>query len=147
MAYYPPTGFHFVVHFELPGLLGTGNDVRFQEVSGLSASIETEPLKEGGENRFTHTLPLRTSYEKLVLKRGMLTDSKLIAWMKDAIDNFKFSPITINVMLLDENHLPVTNWSFVNAWPEKWSVSNLNAQENSLVIETIELSYNYFKKN
>jgi phage tail-like protein len=32
----------------------------------------------------------------------------------------------------------------VNAIPKKWQVSNFNAQENSVVIESLVLSYNYF---
>jgi phage tail-like protein len=34
----------------------------------------------------------------------------------------------------------------VNAWPKKWSISSLHAEKSQLVIETIELVYQYFKK-
>ena len=62
-AYYPPGAFHFKVEFN--GVTGTDNDTeqRFQEVSGLSFDIETEELKEGGENRFTWKLPKRAAHE------------------------------------------------------------------------------------
>jgi len=36
-------------------------------------------------------------------------------------------------------------WEVIDAWPKKWSVSDFNAQENSIVVETIDLSYKYFK--
>ncbi|MEZ4858757.1 MAG: phage tail protein [Flavobacteriaceae bacterium] len=32
----------------------------------------------------------------------------------------------------------------VHAYPVKWNVSDLNAEENKIAIETIELAYNYF---
>jgi hypothetical protein len=32
----------------------------------------------------------------------------------------------------------------VNAIPKKWSISNFNAQENSVVVESITLSYQFF---
>lgn len=150
VGYYPPVGFHFRVEFSfLP--IGS-NDARFQEVSGLSAEVSMEEITEGGENRFAHRLPNRAKYSNLILKRGLLTDSLLIGWLKNSIENIQtrpgfFEPATVTVTLLNEEHEPVGDtYVFVNAWPVKWSVSDYKAQDNSLVIETIELSYNYFTK-
>ena len=47
--------------------------------------------------------------------------------------------------LLNENHEPLKTWSVSQAWPKKWSVSDFKAEESTLVIETLELSYRYFK--
>ena len=144
-VYYPPVGFHFRVEFILDGV--QDGDVRFQEVSGLSAELGVEEVVEGGENRFSHRLPTRAKYSNLSLKRGLLTDSRLISWCIDAIENFVFEPTTVNVTLLNENHEPVSeSFSFVRAWPVKWAVSDFKAQENSLVVETLELAYNYFSR-
>ncbi|MEL6867960.1 MAG: phage tail protein [Bacteroidota bacterium] len=141
--YYPPVGFHFVVAFELPTV--TTGDFQFQEVSGLSVSLETETLVEGGENRFTYELPTRTKYDHLVLKRGMLIGSVLFQWAKEALENFNFIPTNLIITLLNENHIPITAWYVVNAYPVKWSVTDLNAEQSSIVIESLELNYNYFK--
>lgn len=143
-GYYPPVGFHFKVEFVG---VGNDNDVRFQSVAGLSLEYDTESYKEGGENRFEHKLPLRTKYPDLSLKRGMLTDSKVIKWCLDALQNREFKPIQINVILLNEEHQALKTWNIYNAWPKKWSVSDLNSQDNSIVIESLELSYNYFTLN
>ena len=144
-VYYPPVGFHFRVEFTLDGM--QDGDVRFQEVSGLSAELGIEEVVEGGENRFPHRLPTRAKYSNLILKRGLLTDSRLIDWCSDAIENFDFEPTTVNVTLLNENHEPVSeSYSFVRAWPVKWAVSDFKAQENSIVVETLELAYNYFSR-
>jgi phage tail-like protein len=143
-GYYPPVGFHFKVEFVG---IGNDNDVRFQSVSGLSIEFDTEAFKEGGENRFEHTLPVRTKYPDLSLKRGMLTDSKVIDWCLDAFQNRIFNPVHINISLLNEEHQPLKTWSVYNAWPKKWSVSDLNAQDNSIVVETLDISYNYFTVN
>lgn len=140
--YYPPVGFHFSVRF---GISLDDNDTRFQSVSGLSVEYETETIKEGGENRFEHTLPVRTQYPDLVLKRGLLTDSAVLGWCLDAFDNRSFRPTDLQVILLNENHDPLKTWSVTWAWPRKWSVSDFNAEENSIVIETLELNYRYFK--
>jgi len=140
-GYYPPVGFHFRVEFLN---LGNDNDVRFQSVAGLNVEYDSEAFKEGGENRFEHKLPTRTKYPDLSLKRGMLTDSKVISWCLDALQNRKIQPAQINVTLMNEKHEPLRTWSLYNAWPRKWQVSDLNAQENSVVIETLEITYNYF---
>ena len=145
MAEYPPVGFHFRVTFSIGGV--GEKDSRFQEVSGLSAELGTEELQEGGENRFVHRLPTLPKYGNLVLKRGLLTDSGLIKWCRDAIENFSFEPTTVDVTLLNEKHQPLGfTYSFVKAWPVKWAISDFKAQENGLVVETLELSYNYFTR-
>lgn len=144
MVYYPPVGFHFSVVFELPGLPPV--DTNFQEVSGLEASMEFESVKEGGENRFVHRLPTQPTYGNLILKRGMLVGSALYAWFSAAMHDYTFQPVGVNVLLLNGSHLPVSGWQFVNAVPAKWSISSLNAEESAIVVETIELSYNYMQR-
>jgi phage tail-like protein len=142
---YPPAGFHFKVTF---GLGGAGdNDTRFQEVSGIEAELETISHREGGENRFSHTLPVRGRYSPLVLKRGLVTSSRVIQWCRDAIENLDIEPVTIQVSLLNEQHEPLQTFTFFNAWPKKWSVSAFNAEENRIVIETLDIVYQYFKKS
>ncbi len=140
--YYPPPAFHFRVDFL--DIATVDNDVMFQSVSGLSASIETESVREGGENRFTHTLPARSEYSDLVLKRGVLKDSGIVAWCRSALESFTFQPTTVLVHLLNEQHTPLVTWNIVHAWPKKWSTADLDAEKNALLIETLELSYNFF---
>jgi phage tail-like protein len=140
-GYYPPVGFHFRVEFVN---IGNDNDIRFQSVGGLNVEYDVESFKEGGENRFEHKLPVRTKYPDLALKRGMLTDSKVIKWCLDAFQNRVFQPAQVNVTLLNEKHQPLKTWQIHRAWPKKWSVSDFNAQENAVVVETLELSYSHF---
>lgn len=142
MAYYPPVGFHFLIRF---GFSGNEDDSRFQSVSGLSVEYETESITEGGENRFVHELPVRTKYNTLVLKRGMLLGSEVIKWCRDAFEERQFAPADLQVLLLNENSEPLKTWKLSRAWPKKWTISDFNAEENGLVIETLELSYQYFK--
>ena len=144
-VYEIPRVYHFKVEFlDVAGVID--NDVRFQDVSGLTAELGIEEVIEGGENRFAHRLPSRAKYSNLVLKRGMLIDSGLINWFKDAIENFQFAPSTILVKLLDQDHEPMVTWSFERAWPVKWSISDLKATENAIAVDTIELAYQYFRR-
>jgi phage tail-like protein len=139
--YYPPWSFYFRVEF---GISKNKDDVRFQSVSGLAVEHDMEEFKEGGENRFTHKLPVRTKYSDLVLKRGMLTDSEVIKWCLRAFRDRDFEPSDITVTLMNEKSEPLKVWKVVHAVPRKWQASDLNANENAVVIETLELSYRYF---
>ena len=144
--YSMPRSFHFKVEFQdIPGV--ATNDSRFQDVSGLTAELGIEEVKSGSENRFSHRLPTRAKYINLVLKRGMLADSGLIQWFKDAVESFSFSPATGVVKLLDKDHEPLQTWSFIKAWPVKWSIAEDKAAENAVVVETNELAYQYFKRS
>ena len=139
--YYPPVGFHFSVSFGI----SEGSDSQFQSVSGLSVDLETEEYAEGGENRFKHKLPVKTKFPNLVLKRGILVQSDLIDWCKDGMENFQFWPKDLIVMLLNDQHEPLMTWRIVHCIPVKWAVDDFNAEESKAVIETIEISYNYFR--
>jgi phage tail-like protein len=142
--YYPPWSFYYKVEF----LLGRGpaptDDAKFQTVSGLSVEYDYESFKEGGENRFEHKLPIRTKYADLVLKRGMLMGSLVLDWFTSAFRDRQFSPSDLNVILMNEKGDPLRTWNVAHAIPKKWLVSDFNANENSLVIETMELTYRYF---
>ena len=144
--FYPydlPVGFHFKVNIAGKG---SENDIRFQEVGGLTAEMSVEELVAGGENMFAYRLPVRAKYNNLVLKRGMIRNSKLIEWFRNAIENFMFEPADVSVHLLNEKNEVLTSWEVVQAYPVKWVISDFNANGNSLVIETIELAYQYFQR-
>lgn len=140
---YPLVGFHFLVVFEI--FPQTPVDVKFQDVSGLSATMNTESFTEGGENRFVHKLPTRATYSDITLKRGLFNTSLLTEWCRQAIENYDFKPTNVLISLQDENHIPVFGWYVINAIPTRWEVSGVNAERSEVSVETLVLSYNYFK--
>lgn len=158
-TYYPPVGFHFDVRIvdgmaamgAVAGALGIVPNVdgSFQEVSGISVSIETDTLEEGGENRFVYKLPKKITYQPLVLKRGLVSSvSALGEWCKETFENGFEQPIMVKdilVNLLNEEGIPLLSWVFIGAYPTKWSISNFNAQNNEIVVESLELTYRRFE--
>jgi phage tail-like protein len=147
MNYYPPVGFYFKVEFS--GIEGAGPktvDTNFQEVSGLTAELEVEKFQEGGVNDYQHPLPKPAKYPNLSLKRGLLVDTKLVDWITNALDQFIIEPVNITVSLLNPKGEPLLSWEFTNAWPLKWDISGFNATDNALVVETIELTYQKFRR-
>jgi len=147
--FYQNVNFHFQVEFESP-VERKKYDIAFQSVSGLDSTLETETVKEGGENRFEHVIPLRRKYGPLILKRGLLkpSDSGISAWLKAAFDDEKVVPIpSVVIKLLDEGHQPLMTWEINNVWPRSWKIGELNAERGEVLIETLELNYNYLKLN
>lgn len=140
--YYPPVGFHFRV--TVLGLPPNGNDVRFTEVGGLSVEMGAEEIAEGGESRFVQKYPTRAKYSELVLKRGLLASSEILKWIEQCVQDYRIQPRNVDVQLLDGEHQPLLTWHVIEAFPTKWAVSDFNAATNQVVIETLQLYYQYF---
>ena len=142
-SFYQVVNFHFKVEFSL---YGKDIDAKFQSVSGLDSTLDTEPIKEGGENRFEHVVPVRRKYGPLILKRGLLAPgtSGLTDWLKKAFDDEDVEPIpTVTIKLLNETHKPLLVWTINNVWPRSWKIGELNAARGEVLLETLELNYNY----
>lgn len=137
----PPVGFYFMVTFLIGGFVPNLLDIRFQRVSGISSTMETTEVREGGENLFSLRLPTRMTYGNLVLERGMVIGSPLNIEFNLAMSTMSFQPGNVLVMLLNANNTPVASWLFQEAYPLQWSVSDLDANQNSVVIDTMELAY------
>lgn len=143
-GYYPPVGFYFKVIVQ--GFTGD-NEGSFQEVSGLSVKMTPLEVAEGGENRFVRRLPTPPKYDNLVLKRGMLQGSPLIQWAQNTFQLFTFVPKLVTVYLMSPGSTaPISVWQLANAYPVALNVSPFKAEQNNLVIETLELTYDYFTK-
>jgi phage tail-like protein len=137
-----PVSFYFELSFK-------GEDAAFQEVSGIAKELSVEEVVCGGENRFKYRLPTVSTGQNLVLKRALLSGgSKLIDWCSSSIDEGlgnNIEPHDVSVSLLNANGTVCMMWTFHNAYPIKYSVSDLKSQENGIVIESIELAYTYFE--
>lgn len=136
-----PVSFYFNVSFP-------GADAAFQEVTGISKEMAVEEVVSGGENRFKYRLPTVSSSQNLVLKRAMIPEnSKLIKWVSTTIDNGLSKKIVtkdITVRMFNSKGKPIKTWTFHDAYPVKYSASDLKSQESTLAIESIELAYTYF---
>jgi phage tail-like protein len=147
-SYFPPPAFYFTV-----AVAGTGTalqalsavDASFQDISGVEAKVETESVREGGENRFAHELPTVTKSPNLVLKRGYVTmPSFLSEWAAQTVGATLSAPIltqTVVVMLLGADSVPLVAWNFDRAWPVRWVTGPFDSQKNEILTELLEFSY------
>jgi phage tail-like protein len=137
----PILGFRFAVFFLVGGTRPNQIDVRFQRVSGLSATVELTQINEGGQNLFTHRVPKKVGYGNLLLERGIVLGGPLGDDFDQALNAFKFAPSNVLVTLLSERAQPLTAWMFLKAFPTRWSTADLNASEDKVLIDTLELAY------
>lgn len=146
MNSYPPVSFYFKLSFS--GISGQV-EASFKEVSGITMEMGIEEIAEGGINGYKHRVPTTAKFSNLVLKRGLVPkDSELAQWCTDTISgNLEELVETkmITVHLLEASRKPLKSWSFNNAWPVKWAVSDLNSMNNEIVIETLEFAYSNFQ--
>lgn len=150
-TYYPPVGFYYKVLFQ--GLEGntTVKEAGFKEISGLSTESQKEDITEGGSLEYRHKLPSPAQSTNLVMKRGLIVDSELSKWIEKGINEFSYKPLTVIVQLLEqdsdinEKTKPLMSWTFYKVWPVKWEVANFDSLSKDIVVESIELAYDYFE--
>ena len=141
----------------------------FTSVSGLSMTTESIPYRQGGYNTTVHQIPGQTTFSPITLQRGVLINTHgAWDWMRElfstiagnglgrAGNNFR-APVEIHVL----DH-PVTQdtdgsnnntgvnvaekmkFKLYNAWISSLSYSDLNAGDNSLLVEQMTLVHEGF---
>jgi phage tail-like protein len=107
----------------------------FQSVSGLERETKTDAYREGGVNNYEHHLAGVTTYPPLTLKRG-LVDSALWDWHQAVIDG-NIERKTLSVVLLDETKSEAWRWIIADAYPAKWTGTDLDAAASAIAAESI----------
>ena len=133
---WPLPKFHFSV--DLGGIKG----VAFQEVSGLEVEAQVIEYRAGDSKQFSPLkMPGIVKAANVTLKRGVfINDSKLQGWLAQIrMNTIKRSPVVIR--LLDEGGHSTIVWTLQNAWPTKITGTDLKADGNEVVVETIEIAH------
>jgi phage tail-like protein len=131
------TAFRFQVSSEVP--LGG-----FSECGGLQLETEVQDYPEGGQNAYVHKLPGRVKQTNLRLKRGLATQA-LWDWYAAILDG-DIARRGVSVRLLDGTRTVRAEWRLFRAYPVKWIGPDLNATQNQVAAETIELVYEGIQK-
>ncbi|MEL6168992.1 MAG: phage tail protein [Pseudomonadota bacterium] len=115
-----------------------------QAVGGLERVTEVEPYREGGVNDYDHQLITKTTQATLTLKRGLL-DTWFWDWHEDVVGG-TVERNTISIILLDSEGNEAWRWVCADAFPTKWSGSDLDAGTNAVAVETVELVHHGLTK-
>ena len=112
----------------------------FSECSGLNLETQVQDYLEGGRNDHALKFPTRTVQTNVVLKRGVV-DRRLWDWYyKLTQGDVKTRNVTI--LVYDQaGAAVVVEYRLRTAFPCKWSGPELNAAQNNVAVETLELCH------
>jgi phage tail-like protein len=131
----PLTAYNFVVRFTDIAVAG------FSEVTGLGVEMEWFDYREGGVNDHVHRLPGPARFPaNLVLRRGMTRDLELYSWLESAVLG-AIRPVNVSIVVGDSAGADARTWTFVGAYPVKWTGPELRASNAALAIESLELAH------
>jgi phage tail-like protein len=134
----PYSAFNFTV--EIDGVTQAG----FSEVSGLDTENDVVEYRTGNiENRVTK-LPGLKKYPNIVLKRGFTKDLALWDWRKKVMDG-KTERRSGAIVLHNEAREVALRWNFTEGWPSKWQGPAMNAKNNEVAIETLEIAHEHLE--
>ena len=134
----PYHGFRYVV--ELESLTVGG----FSRVKGLVRDTKFEAYREGGVNNFEHKLATLTTFGNLILERGLMS-AELWDW-HDGVVNGSVKRRKITIALRDETQAEVWRWHADGAFPVKWSVTDFDAANSQVVVESVEFAHHGLRK-
>lgn len=145
----------------------------FMSVSGIAATTEAIPYREGGMNTTVHQLPGQTSFSPITLQRGVTLGGNSAGpwqWFRQLFDvvggqgtgpsnrsqgNAFRCKVDINVLEHPITHLATQDGGPVapvklrvlvhNAWITGISFSDLNAGDNAVMVEQMTLVHEGFQ--
>lgn len=136
----PAVSHRFIVNFLFNN---TPNpfDIAFQRVSGLSRTLEVSQHREGGENARNLWFAEQVNHGSLVLECGVINASPLTQHFDFILRRKSTQWANVVIMLLNEKASPVTTWTLSHALPVRWQMGDLDANSNTVLINTLELRY------
>jgi phage tail-like protein len=112
----------------------------FSECTGLEMSLKVEEYKEGGRNSAVLKFPTRVEWTNITLKKGMGAGTALWDWHYGFVEGRGKRRDGI-IALLTDLHVPNNIWYFRRGLPVKYSGPSLNATQNNVAIESIEIAH------
>lgn len=116
-------------------------DIAFQSISGLSRELDVDAYSEGGENASNFYFANKVKHGSLVLERGVMTVSPLTVLFDQVMQGERILYADVVILLLNEHWMPLSGWLINNALPVRWQTAGLDANANSIAVNTLELRY------
>ncbi|MCG8346180.1 MAG: phage tail protein [Chloroflexales bacterium] len=131
----PYSAFNFIIEID-----GFDDAVAgFSECSGLTTETDAIEYRNGNEDITVRKLPGLKKFTNIVLKRGYTDNKALWEWRKTVMDG-KTERKGGAIVLLDEARQEALRWNFREGWPSKWEGPTLNAKNNEVAIESLEIA-------
>lgn len=136
----PYGGYNFLV--TINGVSDDGNAVKgsFTEASGLETEVSPIEYRNGSEDITVRKIPGLKKFTNITLKRGATGDIDFWNWIRTAMKG-EVQRADGSIILLDENRDEVMRWNFTRGWPCKYTGPGLNAANNEIAMETLEICH------
>ncbi|HLJ46312.1 MAG TPA: phage tail protein [Bryobacteraceae bacterium] len=112
----------------------------FSECGGLDSTLEIEEYREGGNNGTSLKFPTRITWGHIHLKRGVVMSGDLWQWHFGFVTG-QGSRRDGVITLQDDRKRPIRVWTFTRGLPVKWTGPAMNAGQNQLAIEELEIAH------
>lgn len=133
MAYvYPYKKYNYIIFIDSKEMAG------FSEISASDIAIDPIEYREGIHPVLKQ--PGLVKYGNATLKWGVITATEFFTWLQSAGDD-TCERKTITVQLCDDSHGMAAKWEVINAWPVKYTLTDVNATSNEIAIESMELAH------
>jgi phage tail-like protein len=126
--------------------LDNGIDGFWTDASGLAIEIEVVEKTDAAKDTVTRKRPGTTKYNEINLKRTLSPDKKFWAWAKSIRDGKPDFRTKGAIVLHDISGTETGRWTFENAWPSKWSASDLDVGTDDLMQEEVTLQVEMLKR-
>lgn len=118
----------------------------FTQCTLPTLQVETLDIKEGGQNRYIHRLPVRVNAGTVKLIRGITKQSLLYEWYLQVEDQtMTQARKDVEVVMYDIAHNEFAAWAFYQAYPIKWVGPTLKTDAQAFAFEEIELVHAGFE--
>ena len=118
----------------------------FTDVGGLAIEIGVVEKTDTMKDTTTRKRPGTTNYQDISLKRTLSADKAFWNWIKSIRDGKKEYRTKGAVVLYDIAGTEIGRWTFENAWPSKWSASDLDVGTDDLMTEEVTLTIELLKR-
>jgi phage tail-like protein len=150
MSTVPPYGLAMRFRVTVDGLdLGS-----WSACSSLTVNLKSTMVTSGGDYSNQRILPEKVEYPNIKLQRAVHpTESKTVKrWLKARVKDWMnwngsgdiYAGGTAKITLLGAQGTEVMSWNLTGVYPVSWSGPSLDATQNKVAIETLELAHQGF---
>lgn len=147
---YPLTKMNFLVTVD-----GKGGIAAFSEVSGVQASVDVIPFRQGNSHSLAPVkIPGLVRHEAVTMRMGYTINNEFKKWITECVSETReeIPRRTVQVELIDTNvRAPKKKvnttvdgariWQLKNAWVSSYTAPDLDANDSNVAIEAVEICY------
>lgn len=130
-----------VPKFHFKATIGSIGEIAFQEVSGLDTEYDIIEYRAGNSIDSTVKMPGLRKGSDVTMKKGMFKEGTKLYYYFNSVKTNTIQRETVTIQLLDEEHNPMFTWTLKNAFPIKFSGTDLNSQNSEVTVEEIVFAH------